>query len=216
MSFEDRKSETRDKIERAAERIIRSEGASGLTMRRLADEAQVALRSPYNLYGSKTGLLIALLDRVNAALFQDLGSGDQEWVLIEMIQTLDQTQKFYEVDEEYHRGIFWEIMISDHPEAREDGHSNIVRIVTEFALRAKEAGELRDHVDPIVLGEQLGLSLLSTMGSWAGGNLTMAQTIAHTKLVWISILQLAAESEPAAALTKHLGSFASQEGSAKP
>ncbi|MEM6652101.1 MAG: TetR/AcrR family transcriptional regulator [Pseudomonadota bacterium] len=207
MSFEDRKSETRDKIERAAERIIRSEGAARLTMRRLADEAQVALRSPYNLYGSKTGLLITLLDQVNVALFKDLGSGNHDWVLIEMIHTLDQTQRVYEADEEYHRGIFWEIMISDHPEARADGHSNIVRIVTEFALRAKRAGELREGVDPIALGEQLGLSLLSTMGSWAGGNLTMAQTIAHTKLVWISVLQLAAEPEPAAALSNHLSMF---------
>ncbi|MEL6728884.1 MAG: TetR/AcrR family transcriptional regulator [Pseudomonadota bacterium] len=207
MSFEDRKSETRDKIERAAERIIRSEGAARLTMRRLANEAEVALRSPYNLYGSKTGLLITLLDQVNAALFKDLGSGDHDWVLIEMIHTLDQTQKVYEADEEYHRGIFWEIMISDHPEARAAGHSNIVRIVTEMTVRAKQAGELRDGVDAIALGEQLGLSILSTMGSWAGGNLTMAQTIAHTKLVWISILQLAAKTEPAAALTKHLSVF---------
>ena len=211
MSFENRKSETRDKIERAAERIIRSEGASGLTMRRLADEAQVALRSPYNLYGSKTGLLIALLDRVNAALFQDLGSGGHESVLAEMIHTLDQTQKFYEADEEYHRGIFWEIMISDHPEARADGHSNIVRIVTELTVRAKQAGELRDGVDAIALGEQLGLSILSVMGSWAGGNLNMAQTIAHTKLVWISILLVAAKPEPATALSKHLSFFDSLE-----
>ena len=211
MSFENRKSETRDKIERAAERIIRSDGAARLTMRRLAEEAQVALRSPYNLYGSKTGLLIALLDRVNAVLFQDFRSDGADWVLNEMIHTLDKTQKFYEADEEYHRGIFWEIMISDHPEAREDGHSNIVRIVTEMTVRAKAAGELRDGVDAIALGEQLGLSILSTMGSWAGGNLSMAQTIAHIKMVWISILLLAAKPEPAAALSKHFNGFGAPE-----
>ena len=209
MSFKDRKSETRDKIERAAEKIIRSEGASGLTMRRLAEEAQVALRSPYNLYGSKTGLLIALLDRVNAALFQDLQLSEDEWVLMQLISIMDHTQKFYEADEEYTRGIFWEIMISDHPEAREDAHNKIIRIVSDFTVRAKQAGELFDAVDPAVLGEQLGLAFLSAMGSWAGGNLNIAQTIAHTKLVWISVLLVAAQPEPAATLSKQLKVFAS-------
>ena len=51
------KEEKRARIREAAARIIRSEGIGKLTMRRLAEEAGVSLRTPYNLIGSKTDVL---------------------------------------------------------------------------------------------------------------------------------------------------------------
>ena len=183
-----------DRILAAADAIIRHQGVTGLTMRGLADAASVALKTPYNVFGSKTGVLIALLDRVNTDLLNDLAVAEDQPVLIGLLETLDQIRRFYARDEHYYRGIFWEIMISDHPEAKTAAHANIIAIVTDRMQTAHAAGELTTTADPIALGGQLGLNLLATMGTWAGGQLSIADTMAHTRLMWISVLLTATEA----------------------
>ena len=46
----------------AARRLIRATGGTEFSMRRLAEEAEVGLVTPYNLFGSKSGVLYALLN----------------------------------------------------------------------------------------------------------------------------------------------------------
>jgi AcrR family transcriptional regulator len=53
--------ERRERILDAARRLIRSAG-TGFSMRALAEESQVSLATPYNLFGSKGGVLDALLN----------------------------------------------------------------------------------------------------------------------------------------------------------
>ena len=83
-------------------------------------------------------------------------------------------------------------MTSNDPDDRVSGHNRIMDIVVGFTRRANEAGELDHSVDPEDLGQQLGLTLLSTMGSWAGGNITIARVFDHTRAVWIALLIQAA------------------------
>lgn len=52
----------REQILDAARRLIRATGGTGFSMRCLADEAEVGLVTPYNLFGSKSGVLYALLN----------------------------------------------------------------------------------------------------------------------------------------------------------
>ena len=51
---EQNKQRNRDRILTAADEIIRKDGLEALSMRHLADYAGVSLRTPYNLFGSKT------------------------------------------------------------------------------------------------------------------------------------------------------------------
>jgi AcrR family transcriptional regulator len=51
----------REQILDAARRLIRATGGTDFPMRRLAEEAEVSLVTPYNLFGSKSGVLYALL-----------------------------------------------------------------------------------------------------------------------------------------------------------
>lgn len=53
----------RKRILDSAERIIRESGATDFSMRSLAASAETAPATPYNLFGSKEGLLYALLAR---------------------------------------------------------------------------------------------------------------------------------------------------------
>ncbi len=65
---EEAKAENRDRILTAAAKIIRQEGFERLTMRHLAESADVSLRTPYNLIGSKTQILLGLLEGAGLAV----------------------------------------------------------------------------------------------------------------------------------------------------
>jgi AcrR family transcriptional regulator len=58
------KAERRQRIIRAARELIRETGNAGLSMRVLAARAGVSLATPYNLFGSKRAIVLAVLQDV--------------------------------------------------------------------------------------------------------------------------------------------------------
>lgn len=64
--------ERRARILKAAQQLIRDTGGTGLSMRALASKAEVSLATPYNLFGSKGGVLVALqfgaLEKIERAM----------------------------------------------------------------------------------------------------------------------------------------------------
>ena len=58
------KAERRARIIHAARELIRETGNAGLSMRVLAQRAGVSLATPYNLFGSKRAIVLALLEDV--------------------------------------------------------------------------------------------------------------------------------------------------------
>jgi AcrR family transcriptional regulator len=58
------KAERRERIISAARLLIRETGNAGLSMRVLASKAGVSLATPYNLFGSKRAIVLALLQDV--------------------------------------------------------------------------------------------------------------------------------------------------------
>lgn len=192
--------DTRARIERAAEAIIRADGISALTMRRLADQAAVALKTPYNLFGSKTGVLTALLNRVTDILMAELTSDEAAPSLADLVLTLDRLAAFYATDEVFYQGVFWEVMKSGDPEARTQAHGNIIDLITGLIQSAQTTGDLKPGTDPVLLGGQLGLNLLANLGMWAGGHMSITDTVTQTKAVWIALLLQDSATDTAARL----------------
>jgi AcrR family transcriptional regulator len=58
------KAERRSRIIKAARDLIRETGDAGLSMRALAAKAGVSLATPYNLFGSKRAVLVAVLEDI--------------------------------------------------------------------------------------------------------------------------------------------------------
>ncbi|TCK23177.1 TetR family transcriptional regulator [Ancylobacter aquaticus] len=56
------KSTTRERILDAAERLL-GQGGAGFSMRELAEEAGVSFATPFNQFGSKAGIMLALSER---------------------------------------------------------------------------------------------------------------------------------------------------------
>lgn len=59
---EAKKQARRERILKAAVHLLERGGAEGLTMRELAREADLSEMTPYNLFGSKAGVLVALFE----------------------------------------------------------------------------------------------------------------------------------------------------------
>jgi AcrR family transcriptional regulator len=185
---EEAKAFNRARICAAAEGIIRREGIAQLSMRRLADEAEVSLRTPYNLFGSKTDVLIALLDDAQLQL-SPLGSAAGEGPAIDqLLEALARTEAFFASDEEYYRGIYQAIMTSDHPEAREAGVMRAITTAQLLMARAVELGELAPHTNSAALGRHLAIQLLAVLGMWGSGIFPNRESIAQVRRGWLAEL----------------------------
>lgn len=63
MGIRERQKEARrEQVLDAARKLIRATGGTDFSMRRLAEEAGMSLVTPYNLFGSKSGVLYSLLN----------------------------------------------------------------------------------------------------------------------------------------------------------
>lgn len=178
----------RAKIRAAAETIIRKEGIEKLTMRRLADVAGVSLRTPYNLFGSKTEVLIALLDGAQFDPFQNSPARENLSALAALMGALDHAEATFEEDEAYFRVVFREIMVSDPIEAQATAVDGVLAIGQAFAIQALNSGELKDGTDAKELGRHLGIQLTAILGMWATGFFSNKESMRQTRRGWAGVL----------------------------
>lgn len=187
---EDAKEFNRARIRAAAEHIIREEGLQNLSMRRLAQEADVSLRTPYNLFGSKTDVLISLMEQARVGFVPETGAVEQHIFLERWLTTLDSIEAFFGADEEYFRAIYAAIMTSDHPEARASAFSRNVEIARDRLEQAAENGELLVGTDTDQLGRRLAIHLIGSLGMWGAGMLSIRECIAQVREDWyLSLIQ---------------------------
>jgi AcrR family transcriptional regulator len=178
----------RARICAAAQAIIRGEGIDRLTMRRLAEVAEVSLRTPYNLFGSKTDVLIALLDGAEFE-FAPPDAGDSEaGAIARLLGGLGRIEAFFASDEEYYRGIYAAIMTSDHPEARSTSVGRAIASARALMEQAVVSGDLRADTDAEGLGRHLAIALLAVLGMWGSGFFSNRESIAQVRRAWIAVL----------------------------
>jgi len=186
--LEEAKTFKRARICAAAESIIRSEGIENLTMRRLAVVAGVSLRTPYNLFGSKTDVLIALLDEA-VFKFTQLGLARADGVaIVGMLRALGQIETFFDSDETYYRGIYAAIMTSDHPEVRSTSVDRAIASARALMAQAISNGELREDTDAQSLGRHLAITLLAVLGMWGSGFFSNRESMAQVRRAWLAVM----------------------------
>jgi AcrR family transcriptional regulator len=185
---EEAKSFNRARICAAAEAIIRGEGMDKLTMRRLAEVAGVSLRTPYNLFGSKTDVLIALLDDAGFQFSQFGAARAGGPALAHMLDALSTIEAFFASDEAYYRAIYAAIMTSDHPEVRSTNVDRAIGLARMLIGQAVCNGELRVDTDADALGRHLAIMLLAVLGMWGSGFFSNRESIAQVRRAWLAVL----------------------------
>ena len=153
----------------AARSFIEQHGVEQLSMRRLADEAEVSVRTLYNHFGDKDGLLTALVQR-------SLASMDVE---VHQIAARDPIERIWEVV-----AVSIDKTVADVPRPvvramlMDDRLFNQLNkqwtgwdlLVTELRA-AIQSGALRPDIDPVVLAEHAGMVLFHLQRRWTAGEI---------------------------------------------
>jgi AcrR family transcriptional regulator len=102
---EKQKAERRDQILDSARRLIRATGGTDFSMRLLAEDAEVGLVTPYNLFGSKSGVLYALLNATLERLDRVVDVRSPAKAVDAVLQLADRAADIYARDAAFHRPL---------------------------------------------------------------------------------------------------------------
>jgi AcrR family transcriptional regulator len=165
------KAERRRQIIQAACDLIRETGNAGLSMRGLAARAGVSLATPYNLFGSKRAIVVAVLQDIReyTERFSTLRISDP---VERIFAALDMAIDFYVDDPAFYRTVWAAVLdVSDgvRSEILNPKRDAFWRRLVEDAARA---GAITDDIDPGLLLRQLEALLRSVMFDWVVGEIS--------------------------------------------
>ena len=168
------KADRRRRIIRAAHDLIRETGNTGLSMRALAARAGVSLATPYNLFGSKRAILLAVLDDIRA--FFDRFSQQRSTEPLERLFTaVDICVEMYVADPVFNRAI-WAALFDPSDDFRSQiFNSKRAAFWQGLVKDVADAGALAPDVDVELLFRALDRSFSATMLDWVTGELSDAQ-----------------------------------------
>ena len=175
------KADRRRRIIHAARDLIRETGNAGLSMRALAARAGVSLATPYNLFGSKRAIVLAVLDDVRE--FQDrfahLRSTDP---LERLFTAVDMAIEFYVSDPQFYRTLWAAVFDTSDDVRREIFNWKRNDFWLGLIRECAEAGAIAPSVNVELLFHLLDHIFHSAMLDWVVGELSpdlLAPTIRY-------------------------------------
>ncbi|MGY4435120.1 AcrR family transcriptional regulator [Bradyrhizobium sp. F1.13.1] len=160
------KAERRSRIIKAARDLIRETGDAGLSMRALAAKAGVSLATPYNLFGSKRAVLVAVLEDIKGfgTRFASFKSQDP---LERILRAARLAVSYYEDDPAFYRALWTSILAASASEERsaifnQKRDSFWMKLLDD----AVAEGLLLPDIDTAVLLRNLDYTFRSVMLHW--------------------------------------------------
>lgn len=178
---ESNKDLNRQKILAAARDLLCEGGLEALSMRDLALRAQVSSRTPYNLFGSKTDVLMGLLDEPMQRLWQDLPQPTDKSLLLFALSLVKKVYALYEPEIDYYREIYWGLMSSAHQEVRLAAVERARQLALPFALQAIANGELAKNTPAEAMADHLVLTVAGLLGLWASNLISGPELVDHVR-----------------------------------
>jgi AcrR family transcriptional regulator len=197
------KNQNRIRIKLAAVKIIREEGMAKLTMRHLAKAADVSLATPYNLFGSKTEVLISLLDESQEGLIDELRETPKGSELERLFRGVDHMERVFSSDEKFFRDVYWGIMSSDQPSARFNAFEQIIGLCDSILANAVVNREVQANADAKALGKHLATQLFAILGMWGSGFFENTEAAQQIKRSWCASLLIHSTRKSKSMLLQH-------------
>ncbi|MBI1238557.1 MAG: TetR family transcriptional regulator [Alphaproteobacteria bacterium] len=204
------KAERRLRILRAARDLIRETGDTDLSMRTLAQRADVSLSTPYNLFGSKRAVVLAVLEDV-----RDFGERFNRLKAANSIARIFAAHElafgYYTRDPEFYRTL-WRALLNTTGEdntglASQERLARTRAIWLGLVQGAAQDGYLRPDrsVDLVLraMGQLTGGALLS----WAMGSLATEALTASVGLGYALCLNGAATPAGTALLSERIAAY---------
>lgn len=153
----------------AARRLIQRQGESGFSMQALAEEADVSPMTPYNLFGSKQGVMHAVLDEDLKSFTAGVDSLRVD-ALERIFRTVALARKSYEAEPNFYRTVFRGAELGSASENERVLFRAPRRAVwIALAQEAMAAGQVGDTVDAALLGTSLSQIMFSCIVDWLSG-----------------------------------------------
>jgi AcrR family transcriptional regulator len=159
------KAERRQRIIEAARDLIRETGSTGLSMRTLAARAGVSLATPYNLFGSKSAIILALLEdaREFRQRFDAVRTSDPHE---RIFAAVDLSVDYYVSDPAFYKTL-WSAVFDTSDEVRSAIYNPKARgFWIGLAEAACEAGAVQSGISGRLLAMQLMHVFRSAMLDW--------------------------------------------------
>lgn len=207
------------RIVRAARDLIRETGDTELSMRTLAQRAEVSLSTPYNLFGSKRAVVLAVLEDVRdfAKRFPRLAVSNS---IDRIFAAHDLAFGYYTSDPDFYRTLWRALLNTTGPD--ETGLSSPERI---DQTRAIWLGMVRAACDDGFLGRDIPSHIVlqamahTTGGallSWAMGSLPTKELTPSVGIGYALILKGAATPAGAPLIDAHLSAYRAQRATVNP
>jgi AcrR family transcriptional regulator len=201
------KAERRWRIVRAARDLIRETGSTDLSMRMIAKRAGVSLTTPYNLFGSKRAVVLAV--------FEDERDFDARFAKLCAPNALERifdahalAMSYFTNDPKFYRTL-WRALL-DSQGGDTTGLATPERLQRNkdawraLIAQAQEEGLLERAVSPEALEQALSCFANGAMLSWAMGALATRDLLPSTSLGYALTLRGAATPAGAKALRRHI------------
>jgi AcrR family transcriptional regulator len=188
------KAERRRLIIQAARELIRETGNAGLSMRGLAARAGVSLATPYNLFGSKRAIVVAVLEDVREfhARFSTVKSADP---IEKIFAALDISIDFYIGDPAFYRTLWAAVFDTSDGVREEILNPRRDAFWRALLVEAAEAGAVAADIDLDQLQRQLELMLRSSLFTWVVGEVASERLGPLSRLGYALILSGAASPD---------------------
>lgn len=173
--------ERRSRILDTAERLIREIGSTDFSVRKLAADAEVSPTTPFNLFGSKEGILFTLLLR-SLDLFMERGltfrAADPELKFVEASRA---AAAILVKDAGFFRPLYKVLMGVTHPTHRPVFMRQTFEYWRQVALSVPLARGMRDEKQINLLAHSFMSHFTGLMEMWINGDLSNKQFIAQVK-----------------------------------
>jgi AcrR family transcriptional regulator len=179
------KAERRRRIIKAARELIRETGDAGLSMRALAARAGVSLATPYNLFGSKRAIVLAVLDDVREYQTRFAQSGYVD-PIERLFLAVDMAVEFYVNDAAFYK-VLWAAVFDTSDQIRSEIY-NDARNAFWRKLVADAAAAGAVELDPELLYRQLDRLFSAVMLSWVAGEVESGAVAAEIRLGYALML----------------------------
>jgi AcrR family transcriptional regulator len=169
--FEENKAERRDRILRAARKLVAERGYDGLTMRDLARAARVSVPTLYNLFGGKDQILGAELEAAAGRVASQLPTGGTSFFARGMA-AFEAGMRVVEESPEFYRALMKLFLTS--PETTEVRHRTeygYIAIMAANLTAARAAGQLAEWAEPEIAARHMFGAYVCAMMGWGAGEL---------------------------------------------
>lgn len=177
---EQAKSQRKSDILDSARALLRDVQGPGFSMRALADAAGVSSATPYNLFGSKQAILVALLDADLREYQAALTALEADGIEL-MFEAVKLMQQFLAREPEFYHGVMGEMC--------QDGGTQLRHVVggPRYALwkqmlsQAAAAGLLQNELDPDAFAVTVTQMIAGNLQEWAIRELSLAEMEARIR-----------------------------------